>query len=81
MRCCSDDQRNAAWSTPTKTVIHLNSPEMPSRVVVFNSHARERKELISLKVSQPNVKVCGKYYLYYGTVILNIFKGILQEDN
>merc|ERR1719495_2832792 len=52
-----DDSRTAAWSIPTKTVIQVDHPDMPSRVVIANSHARRRQEMVSLRVSKPDVKV------------------------
>jgi len=55
-----DDSRTAAWSIPTKTVIQVDHPDMPTRVVITNSHARRRQEMVSLRVSKPDIRV---YYM------------------
>merc|ERR1712106_1168881 len=55
-----DDTRTAAWSLPTQTVIQVDHPDIPNRLVVYNSHARRRQELITVRVSKPDVKV---YYM------------------
>jgi len=52
-----DDTRTAAWSVPTKTIIQVDHPDMPNRVVISNSHARRRQEMVSIRVSKPDVKV------------------------
>jgi len=55
-----DDTRTAAWAIPSKTVIQVDHPDMPNRVVISNSHARRRQEMISIRVSKPDIKV---YYM------------------
>ena len=53
----TDETRHVPWSTPSQTVIQVASPNLPSRLVIFNSHARERQELVSFKISDPYIKV------------------------
>ena len=53
----TDETRHSPWSTPSQTVIQVASPNLPSRLVIFNSHARERQELVSFRVSEPYIKV------------------------
>ncbi len=52
-----DDFRESHDSLPKQTVISVDHPEEPSRVVVFNSHARHRTEVVTVKISIPNVRV------------------------
>ena len=40
-----------------QSVLNIDSPDTPSKVVIFNSHARKRTELVTIKISLPNVRV------------------------
>ncbi len=37
-----DDNRESAFSLPTKHLIQIDSPEDTYKIVLFNSHARKR---------------------------------------
>ena len=50
-----DDTRSMAWGLPSQTVIQI--AEQPIRVVIYNSHARRRQEMVSLRVSKADIKV------------------------
>jgi hypothetical protein len=52
-----DDFRENHNSLPKKTVIEIGHPDEPSRVVIFNSHARRRSEIITVKINLSSVKV------------------------
>jgi hypothetical protein len=52
-----DDFREHHNSLPKKTAISIDHPDEPNRVVVFNSHARRRSEVITFHINMPNVKV------------------------
>jgi hypothetical protein len=52
-----DDFREHHNSLPKKSVISIDHPDEPTRVVLFNSHARRRSEVVTLHVNMPNVKV------------------------
>jgi len=52
-----DESREDAFGLPKKFTINLDHPDDSHKVVLFNSHARRRTELVTLKVSAPNVKV------------------------
>jgi len=52
-----DDSRSQAWSLPEQTTVQIQGPEVSSRLVVFNSHGRRRQELVTFKVSKPDVLV------------------------
>ena len=38
-------------------MIQVEHPDEPSKVVLFNSQARRRSEVVTVKISIPNVKV------------------------
>ena len=38
-------------------IIQIESADEPSKVVLFNSHARRRTEVVTVKISLPNVRV------------------------
>ena len=50
-----DDARSMAWGVPQQSVIQIS--ESPNRVVFYNSHARRRQELVTLRVSRSDIKV------------------------
>ena len=50
-----DDARSLAWGVPVQTVVQVG--DAPSRVVFYNSHARRRQELVTLRVSRAEVRV------------------------
>jgi len=50
-----DDARSESWSIPKKTVINVE--DRPSRVVFYNSQANARTEVVTLRVSNNNIKV------------------------
>ena len=52
-----DDFREYYNSVPKKTVISIDHPDEPNRVVIFNSHARRRSEIVTVIINMPNVKV------------------------
>ena len=52
-----DDFREKHDSLPKQSVLNIDSPDTPSKVVIFNSHARKRTELVTIKISLPNVRV------------------------
>lgn len=52
-----DDSRTAAWSLSEQTVIQIEGADAANRVVVYNSHGRGRQELVTFKVSRPDVLV------------------------
>ena len=52
-----DDFRESWDSLPQQSLISIESPDEPSRVVLFNSHARRRTEVVTVKISIPNVRV------------------------
>ena len=56
-----DDFREHYNSIPRKTVLKIENK--PSRVVIFNSQARYRTELITLHVNNHNVKVIISNFL------------------
>jgi len=49
-----DDSRSSPYMIARQTVIEL---EATTRLVVYNSHARRRQELVTFRVSKPDVKV------------------------
>ena len=44
-----DDFRKSWDSLPKQSVIQIESADEPSKVVLFNSHARRRTEVVSIK--------------------------------
>ena len=52
-----DDFRDKYDALPKQSTIQIESAEEPSRVVLFNSHARRRTEVVTVKISIPNVRV------------------------
>ena len=52
-----DDFRKSWDSLPKQSHISIDSANEPTRVVLFNSHARRRTEVVTVKVSIPNIKV------------------------
>ena len=52
-----DDFRENYDSLPKQHTINIESPDEPSRVILFNSHARRRTEVVTVKVSIPNIRV------------------------
>ena len=52
-----DDFRKSWDSLPKQSHISIDSANEPTRVVLFNSHARRRTEVVTIKVSIPNIKV------------------------
>ena len=52
-----DDFRKSWDSLPKQSVIQIESADEPSRVILFNSHARRRTEVVTVKVSIPNLRV------------------------
>ena len=50
-----DDARSLAWGVPAQTVVQVG--DAPSRVVFYNSHARRRQELVTLRVSRAELRV------------------------
>merc|ERR1712223_588618 len=52
-----DDFREHHDSLPQQKVIQIESADEPSRVILFNSHARRRTEVVTVKVSIPNLRV------------------------
>ena len=50
-----DDDRENHNSLPKMSVLQIE--DTSSKVVVFNSHARRRGEVVTVKVSVPNIKV------------------------
>merc|ERR1719290_296595 len=52
-----DEARSQAWSLPEQTTVQIQGPEVSSRLVIFNSHGRRRQELVTFKVSKPDVLV------------------------
>ena len=55
-----DDYREHHNSLPKKTVISIDHPDEPTRVVVFNSHARRRSEVVTFHINMPNIKVIAQ---------------------
>ena len=49
-----DDTRSSPYMIPKQTVI---DPDTTTRLVIYNSHARRRQELVTVRVSKPEVKV------------------------
>ena len=47
-----DDFRKSWDSLPKQSVIQIESADEPSKVVLFNSHARRRTEVVSIYQSQ-----------------------------
>ena len=47
-----DDFRKSWNSLPKQSVIQIESADEPSKVVLFNSHARRRTEVVSIYQSQ-----------------------------
>ena len=52
-----DDFRESHDALPKQTVIQVDHPDLPNKVVIFNSHAKFRTETVTFKVSDPNVRV------------------------
>ena len=52
-----DDARKSAFSLPEKFLIQIESPEDAHRVVLINSHARRRSEVVTFRVTDANVRV------------------------
>ena len=52
-----DDYRDHHDSLPKKSILSIEHPDEPSRVVVFNSHARRRTEVVTVLINLSNVKV------------------------
>jgi len=50
-----DDTRDSAWSVGTRTTIQIEHSEVPARLVVGNTHARRRQELLTVRVSRPDI--------------------------
>ena len=50
-----DDDRENHFSLPRKSTLQID--DISSKIVVFNSHARRRGEIVTVKVSMPNIKV------------------------
>ena len=50
-----DDARSMAWGVPSQSVISVH--DQPSRVVIYNSHARRRQEMVTFRVSKADIKV------------------------
>ena len=45
-----DDFRKSWDSLPKQSVIQIDSADEPSKVVLFNSHARRRTEVVSINI-------------------------------
>lgn len=52
-----DDWRENHDSLPKQVTLQIDGPDEPSRVVIFNSHARRRSEVVTIKISIPNIRV------------------------
>jgi len=52
-----DDFRESHDSLPKQSVIQLELPDMAVKVVIFNSHAKYRSETVTIRVSDPDVRV------------------------
>lgn len=52
-----DDMRKHHYSIPEKTVVFVGEGLESQRVVLYNSLTWRRQELVTLRVSTPNVKV------------------------
>ena len=52
-----DDKRDHHYAIPKQRTIVLDHPDEVGKVVVFNSHARSRSEIVTVKVSAANVRV------------------------
>ena len=52
-----DDDRKTHSSLPKQSVLQLDHMEDTAKVVVFNSHARRRGEVVTVKIATPNVRV------------------------
>ncbi len=52
-----DDNREDAFSLPKRHLIQMETPEEAYRVVLFNSHARSRSEVVTVRVTESNVRV------------------------
>ncbi|XP_023340187.1 alpha-mannosidase 2 isoform X2 [Eurytemora carolleeae] len=52
-----DDLRSESWSIPKKTVIDVDNAGGLSRLVIYNSQARKRQEMVTVRVSSHNIKV------------------------
>ena len=50
-----DDDRENHFSLPKMSTLQID--DTSSKVVVFNSHARRRGEVVTIKVSMPQIKV------------------------
>lgn len=51
-----DDNRESSWSLPKQSVITVEEGQV-NRVVIVNSHARRRQQMVTLRVSTFNIKV------------------------
>ncbi|XP_069682276.1 alpha-mannosidase 2 isoform X2 [Periplaneta americana] len=52
-----DDMRKHHYSIPEKTIVFVGDGLESQRIVLYNSLSWRRKELVTLRVSTPNVKV------------------------
>lgn len=52
-----DEFRDNHDSLPKQTVIQVEHYDQPNRVVIYNSHARHRSEVVTVRVSESNIKV------------------------
>ena len=60
-----DDYRDHHDSLPKKSILSIEHPDEPSRVIVFNSHARRRTEVVTVLINLSNVKVIIFIYLHH----------------
>eukprot|EP00095_Tigriopus_kingsejongensis_P010888 maker-scaffold1216_size55193-snap-gene-0.9 protein:Tk10888 transcript:maker-scaffold1216_size55193-snap-gene-0.9-mRNA-1 annotation:"alpha-mannosidase 2" len=52
-----DETRESHFAIPTQTTLQIGSSPETSKVVVFNPHARRRSEMVTVKISVPNVRL------------------------
>ncbi|TRY68325.1 hypothetical protein TCAL_04678 [Tigriopus californicus] len=52
-----DENRASHSSEATPSILQIGSQQEKSKVVIFNSHARRRSEIVSIRVSLPNIRV------------------------
>jgi len=51
-----DEIKAESWSMPHREAVNIETGA-PSRVVVFNTHARKRQEVVTFRITNSNIKV------------------------
>lgn len=53
-------------------MVHVESENGPARVVIYNSQARRRQEMVTIRVSNPNIVVGTSRTRSYGRVTIRV---------